>query len=135
MSISILLVDDDLDDAELFCDALVAADPDFKCHAARNGREALDLLDKILIPSLIFLDLNMPVMNGWDCLKLLKSNALYKNIPVLMYSTSSNQNEKAIAADLGALGFITKPDDYGELKRILKVLTLQIKNGAVPNLI
>jgi CheY-like chemotaxis protein len=131
MQKSVLLVDDDPDDAELFCEGLAAADPEINCHAARNGKEALDLLQNITLPGLIFLDLNMPIMNGWDCLKVLKGNDRYQHIPVVMYSTSSNKKEIEMAADMGAIGFITKPDDFGELKRILKNVAEEIAGGSL----
>lgn len=131
MQLNILLVDDDNDDAELFCDGLIAADPDINCHAANNGKVALDLLKRIDLPELIFLDLNMPVMNGWECLKMLKSDDRYQNIPVLMYSTSSNQREVDMAEQSGAAGFITKPDDFKELKKILKTVSDRLRAGTL----
>src|SRR5688572_8199538 len=84
-----LLADDDRDDASLFCEALSGIDPLLKCYTVENGRLVFDFLscgaDK---PDVIFLDINMPIMNGWDCLKKLRADPDFKNIPVIVYSTS-----------------------------------------------
>ena len=117
-----LLVEDDADDTEIFCEALESIDPSIVCHCATDGHEALEILSTNEPPHLIFLDINMHGMNGWQCLNALKENELYKHIPVLMYSTSSHQREVDIALDLGALCFLTKPHNYGELKDILEVV-------------
>jgi CheY-like chemotaxis protein len=115
-----LLIDDDADDSELFREALEEMDRSTSLHCAENGEEALKLLKRIELPGIIFLDINMPRMNGWECLKKLKSSPEYKNIPVIMYSTSSHQREVDIATDLGALSFFTKPHSYSELKNMIK---------------
>lgn len=119
-----LLADDDSDDKEVFCEALEAIDPSIICYYANDGREALEILDnnRLDMPHLIFLDINMPGMNGWQCLANIKCHPEFKNIPVLIYSTSSHQREANIAIDLGALCFFTKPVDFNELKNILRVV-------------
>src|SRR5689334_21264234 len=114
-----LLADDDVDDIELFCEALQTVDPSVECVCVQNGREALEMINSLLPnnqPQLIFLDINMPVMNGWDCLRHLKNNPSLKDIPVLIYSTTSREKDINYALDLGALCFFTKPKDYQELK-------------------
>jgi CheY-like chemotaxis protein len=122
MKKTILLVDDDSDDRQLFCEALECVDASVICYYATDGKEALDVLAKKETPQLIFLDINMPHMNGWQCLKAIKESEIYKHIPVLMYSTSSNQREVDMALNLGALCFFTKPDNFSELKNILEVV-------------
>jgi CheY-like chemotaxis protein len=72
-----------------------------------------------IIPNVIFLDINMPQMNGWQCLSALKSDPATKEIPVIIYSTSSHERDKQIAMELGASGFITKPSNYHSLRSIL----------------
>src|SRR4051812_33874815 len=118
----ILLIDNDRDDRELFCEALNAIAPDFVCYTAVNGREALSALDtkKFETPDLIFLDINMPVMTGWQVLSTLKAQESYKNIPVIMYSTSLYREEVLMAEQYGALCFFTKPYGLTELKRTLE---------------
>jgi CheY-like chemotaxis protein len=118
---TILLAEDDVDDRELFLDALAGIDVACDLHSAENGREALVLLDGMKIkPDLIFLDINMPQMNGWECLTTLKASADYGHIPVIIYSSSSHQREHQIASDLGAAHFFTKPDDFRVFRQQLK---------------
>jgi CheY-like chemotaxis protein len=117
-----LLADDDADDKTLFCEALAEVDPQIICHTATDGKEALSILgDKHLVrPNIIFLDINMPVMDGWQCLGRLKQDNNYKDIPVIMYSTSSYQRDIDLALEGGAFCFLTKPSDYRELRAILR---------------
>ena len=124
---TILLVDDDADDTELFLEAIGDIDAGITCYNAANGEEALQKLQQAAStkPDIIFLDINMPGMNGWQCLTELKASKLFWQIPVIIYSTSSAQRDRSIAAGLGALGFLTKPADYNELTKTLRMLTLQ----------
>lgn len=119
-----LLADDDIDDKELFTEALYSVDPSAICYIANDGKQVFDILRKkeTLRPDLIFLDINMPVMNGWECITALKADPLYKDIPVLIYSTSSNQHDANIAIELGALCFFTKPSSFNDLKNIMQVV-------------
>ncbi|MCW3082791.1 MAG: rcp1 3 [Bacteroidetes bacterium] len=121
---SILLVDDDADDTELFSEALHDIAPSILLFYAKDGIDALEKLDKMQeLPELIFLDINMPRMNGWECLGKLKSSDQYQKIPVIMYSTSSIKKEMEIATSLGAINFISKPDNFTSLKNVLMVAT------------
>jgi len=105
-----LLIDDDQDDKELFCEAIFAIDEQIVCYAETNGRKALEKLNskKIENPDVIFLDVNMPIMDGWQCLSMLKSSDALKNIPVIMYSTSSQFEDIEKAQQMGAASFFTK---------------------------
>ena len=120
----ILLVDDDLDDVDLFREALNEVDSLVNFHSAKNGLEALELLHstQIITPDLIFLDINMPAMNGWRCLAELKNTPLLKQIPVIMYSTSAAKMDEQRAAGLGAKGIYQKPERFEDLKRLLKTV-------------
>ena len=129
-----LLIDDDVDDSELFREALEEASKTLVLHCAENGEEALKLLKQIAKPHIIFLDINMPRMNGWECLKKLKSTAEYKDIPVIMYSTSSHQREIDIALNMGALSFFTKPHSYRELKIMIKGVVEKIENNSLESM-
>ncbi len=133
MANEFLLVDDDSDDSELFCEALNEVDTSVHCHFALDGNEALIMLEEIN-PAVIFLDINMPGMNGWDCLTKLKSKEEYKHIPIIMYSTSSHQTEVDKAFNMGALSFFSKPSDYKELKAMLKEVVEKINNGTLESL-
>jgi len=120
----VLLADDDSDDAEMFSLVLSEVDPSIQFHHVENGLAVFEFLHKMgsKVPDVIFMDINMPQMSGWECLTALKSNAITKNIPVLIYSTSSHARDKQIAAQLGASGFITKPSDYRTLRKILSTI-------------
>jgi len=128
MKTRFLLIDDDRDDRELFCEALATVDPVIGCDQATDGAEALDLLRKkeIAEPDIIFLDINMPGMNGWQFLSKLKSEEAYKHIPVIMYSTSSNVRDRRIADEMGALCFITKPHAFRVLRELLGVVAWHV---------
>lgn len=120
----ILLADDDDDDISLFSEALTLVDSSIQCEFAVHGEDALTILTtgSNKKPDVIILDLNMPVMNGLECLQILKEDKFLKEIPVVMYSTSSNQEDREKAFDLGAFCFITKPDQFKVLKSMLLVL-------------
>jgi CheY-like chemotaxis protein len=124
IEITFLLADDDADDKTLFCEALAEINPAITCHTAADGKEALDILakDQIKKPDIIFLDINMPVMDGWQCLGRLKEDTEHKDIPVIMYSTSSYQRDIDLALESGAFCFFTKPSDYRELRSILRLI-------------
>lgn len=134
----ILLADDDMDDTEMFCEALIDIDEKIICHCAYNGSDAMKILTELdEKPQLIFLDLNMPIMNGWDCLKFLKNDIKYQDIPVIMISTSSHKNDIDTASSLGAIGYFVKPNSFNELKNILHSLTANLGNDlkeAIANL-
>lgn len=117
----ILLVDDDEDDREFFADALLCVDPSSNLELADNGKICLFHLDnkKEDLPNLIFLDINMPVMNGLECLMEIRKNDLYKNLPVAMYSTSSSQKDIEESYKKGANIYITKPFNFEELKKTI----------------
>jgi len=119
----ILLADDDSDDTEMFAEALTIINSNIIFHCAFNGSEALKILDELNEkPQLIFLDLNMPIMTGWECLKQLKEDDRYKQIPVIMISTSSHQKEMDMAAKLGAFCYFIKPSNFNELTQLLQVI-------------
>ena len=121
----VFLVDDDIDDQGLFLDALSEIDKDIQLVTAVNGVEALQKLsNELLVPDYIFMDLNMPLMNGIQCLKELKKVATLAKIPVVIYSTSSFSKDLEEAKKAGAFDYIIKPFSFPELcDRIRKVLT------------
>jgi CheY-like chemotaxis protein len=123
---TILLADDDNDDAQIFKEALDEADCETIFLHAHTGASVFGLLEKGPLPDLIFLDLNMPVMNGWQCLAKLKNSERYKQIPVVMYTTSSNPRDYEIATDLNAHGFITKPSNPKILSQILNMVVCRL---------
>ncbi|MHA3788405.1 response regulator [Flavobacterium hauense] len=109
---SILLVDDDSDDQLLFREALAEVDSSVQCHTARNGIEAIETLNLGILPDIIVMDVNMPMMNGLECLRELKATSKLKDIPVIMGSTSCSESSQKECFDNGAVGYIEKPSDY-----------------------
>jgi CheY-like chemotaxis protein len=117
---NILLIDDDIDDQEIFLTAIQDLPLSIDCIAEGSAETALKkLMEKQVSVDLIFLDLNMPVMNGREFLIAIKKNPELSNIPVIILSTSSNAATIKETRQLGALDFITKPDTYSVLKNIL----------------
>jgi CheY-like chemotaxis protein len=118
---TIVLADDDGDDAEIFEEALSRSCPSTSFVRFEDGNQLLRYLEANYpqLPDMIFLDLNMPEMNGWQCLAALKTNLKFKDVPVIMYTTSSNPRDKEIALDLNAHGLIVKPGNPKLLERLL----------------
>lgn len=115
----ILAVDDDSEDFEFFRDAIQEIDSSIVILRATNGQEALHLLENhILMPDYIFLDINMPLMDGKACLQEIKKIDRLKEIPIIMYSTTSNQTEIKQYKTLGA-NFLVKPDRFSHLVKSL----------------
>jgi CheY-like chemotaxis protein len=119
---SLLLVDDDADDHEIFGIALKKTLPSIDFSTAGHGGEALQKLDSGEVrPDIIFLDINMPVMNGFHTLRKLKEDSRFQHIPVVIYSTSIQPQEEQQAIALGALQCVKKPSALDELCRFLSV--------------
>jgi CheY-like chemotaxis protein len=105
-----LLIDDDEDDKEIFCIALKQVDPSIDCVTASDGREALSILNNAsYTPDYIFLDLNMPRMDGKECLTEIRKRDRLARVPVIIFTTSSAERDKEETKRLGANSFITKP--------------------------
>ena len=111
----IMLIEDDADDQYFFMDALGTIEGDFSWKIAQNGVEALKHLGNGELPSLIFLDLNMPLMNGYECLNQIRNSAA-KDIPIVVISTSTNPRDKKRVEELGAQVFIEKSSDHKKLR-------------------
>ncbi|MBA3664624.1 MAG: response regulator [Bacteroidetes bacterium] len=117
---NILLIDDDEDDHEIFFSAVADVTDGVTCTGISDATTALQKLkDKELNPEVIFLDLNMPVMSGQEFLIEIKKNQALKHIPVIIYSTSSHLPTIKLTKELGAADFITKPQKYEQLVKIL----------------
>lgn len=120
---TILYVDDDSDDRELLTEALMVVDPSIACNCFDDGRRALDTLKGAdRLPDLILLDINMPGMNGRECLAEIKKDKRLRNVPVIMYSTSNDVDEISLFYQLGA-AYIHKPDTFkGLCTTLVKLL-------------
>lgn len=112
----LMLVDDDNDDRDFFLQAVSSLGEGFGYRAAENGMDALRQLRQTdSLPDYIFLDLNMPYMNGKDCLAELKKDELLKNIPVIIYSTSISDKDIDSTRALGAAHYLSKPSNVSSL--------------------
>lgn len=112
---TVLYAEDDLDDLEIFCEIISSINPHIECISARNGAEALEILDNlVLLPDYIFLDINMPTMDGKACLKNLKRDHRFMSIPVVIYTTSANKMDIELCRQLGATDYIIKPNTIKE---------------------
>ena len=127
----IFLIDDDIDDQEFFVEAVKEVNPNIECHLASSCDEGLELLNKSsVLPDYIFLDLNMPKVDGKKCLLELKKNARVKDIPVIIYSTSSLKKDIDETKAMGAVHFLTKPAAFRELcEAIENVLSIKFSNS------
>ena len=129
MTYQCFLVDDDSDDLKIFALAMEEVDSSIQCVTATNGVEALEKLrDEEFIPDVIFLDLNMPRMNGKQCLIEMKKIDRLKDVPVIMYSTSSDRRDVEETLHLGAAHFLTKPSNISALTKSLTELLTCTKN-------
>jgi CheY-like chemotaxis protein len=119
--ILITLADDDEDDRLFFTDAFDEMKIKTVVNTVKNGRELIEFLDhpESILPNIIFLDLNMPILNGIECLKEIKLNDRFKDIAVAIYSTSSSEADVENTFVLGANIYIKKPSSFNDLKKIL----------------
>ena len=127
--INIFLADDDQDDRELFMDALSELPIETSVKQFQNG---VDLMAELYSgnpkPDTIFLDLRMPLMDGFECLTDIRSIPELSEIQVIIYSTSYNENEVEQLKESGANLYIKKPNSYNQLKTVLYKSLKPIQN-------
>lgn len=124
----IILAEDDEDDQLLFIDALSDIGENIPVAVASNGDELMTLLNsRDLPPEMIFLDLNMPVKNGFQCLREIYENKKYNSCKIIILTTSQNPADISLAYSLGATLFVTKPVDFSVLQstKVLSVPMIQ----------
>jgi len=125
----IMLIDDDEDDRMLFSMALEMIDKTLTCTAIDNCFDALELLASGVRPDIIFLDLNMPSMHGFDCLQLIRQSQDFGPTPVVIYSTSGYSADIEKAQELNASGYLKKQSDLDALCLKLKKFIDYILEG------
>jgi len=120
-NIQILLAEDDEDDRLFFIEAMIQTGMNLIINVAKNGYELMSLLknEKMKRPDVIFLDLNMPLKNGHECLQEIKADESLKDIPVIIFTTSSSKEQVDLTFNSGASLYITKPNSVAKLQKIL----------------
>ncbi|TRW23682.1 response regulator [Flavobacterium zepuense] len=117
----VLLADDDYDDCEFFEEAFTAAFPEVKLSISSDGGKLMEYLNSPPVPAadVIFLDLNMPVKTGPECLLEIRADEKLKKNVVVVFTTSNNPADIEKMYNLGANYFVTKPTDYEQLKKLI----------------
>lgn len=125
------IVDDDIDDQQFLIEALTENDAQIQCFTASNGQEAITHLKETFVPlpDAIFLDLNMPGLNGKQCLLELKQTPSLQHIPVIIYSTTSAEKEIQETMRMGASYFLVKKSIYQELVNELSQIAVIINKA------
>jgi len=124
---NIVLADDDADDRFLFDEAISELDIKTKLSLFNDGKALMDylLLPNTILPEIVFLDLNMPIKNGMQCLKEIRANNNLKELCVVIYSTSSSEEDIENTFINGANVYINKPNSFTALKKAIdKVLKI-----------
>ena len=130
-TLNFFLVDDDTDDILLFKDVLKEVNPSIIFNSAEDGQQAIQFLktNNSHLPDVIFLDLNMPRMDGKQCLAEIKRDERLHKIPVIIYTTSSQSKDIEESIQKGALCFITKPSNIKELRNIISSIASNVHNN------
>ena len=120
---NVFLIDDDFDDQEFFSLALKKMDENNECVFAKDGVYAMDMIRKNedFQPDYVFIDYNMPRMNGLELLVEMRKIDRFADTPIYMYSTTDNPTTMEESKRLGATGFIVKPSGLQVLVEILKM--------------
>lgn len=123
---NIILVDDDLDDVLLFRQAIKDINKAVNCVELEGGKDLLNYLEVATYPPrMVFLDYNMPVMNGLECLHELRKKSKYNQLPVIIYTTYLTTEQHASCLALGA-SVIFKPNTYSELLEVIESKIFEI---------
>ncbi|HEY0652571.1 MAG TPA: response regulator [Chryseosolibacter sp.] len=127
----ILYIDDDLEDREIFKEAIAEIGPSYVCNLAADGKQGIDALQEfVVMPDYIFVDVNMPVMNGKQFLEKVKSTPQLRSIPVIMYSTTNYAQERIEYFNLGARDVLIKPNTFQDICELLKSV---LEHGKMQN--
>lgn len=120
--LTILLAEDDPDDSFLFQEALNNVNRDIELQIVQDGELLLEMLSKKNeIPDIIFMDLNMPRKDGYACLREIRSVTPFQKIPVVILSTSANEQSVDNAYTGGANLYIRKPDNFNDLVAAIRI--------------
>ncbi len=130
----ILLVEDDQVDVMTVRRALKETHVTNPVVNLENGEEALKYLHnpECTKPCIILLDINMPIMNGIEFLRVMKQDALFKRIPVVVLTTSDEQQDISSSFDLGVAGYMAKPVDYRKFVEVMRTINAYWTISEVP---
>lgn len=117
---TILYIDDDNDDAEIFCEALKWIDPEIKCIITSNGRQAFEKLDPC--PDFVFLDYRMPQYSGLDVLEQIAKSACFNLSRIVMYSSFMSEREIAECSRIGVNNYMRKTGHFHSLVSTIRTL-------------
>lgn len=134
MVTNIILTEDDADDIMFFKLALKEIGFKYASRIAKNGEELIELLtDSKNLPQIIFLDLNMPILNGFDCLKIIRKDERLDNCKVVILTTTKHSTDVNLCRSLGADLFLQKPVQHGILLEALQsiLLTDYLSNNVI----
>lgn len=133
-STHILFSDDDTDDALLFTQAADLMTSSILLSFAEDGEQLMRYLSKEMLPDMIFLDLNMPVKNGVECLREIRADHKLDWLPVIIYTTSDNPKDIDTCYNLRANLYVVKPTSFENIiKTLKKVINMDFKNNAFPS--
>lgn len=119
--LTIFYTDDDAEDLEFFTEVTGQIGNHLNIVTQNNGKKLLqDLENPPPNPHIVFLDLNMPGFSGFDVLEKLRSSDSFKKLPVVIFSTSSDEQTIAKSLALGASYYVPKPTDFSVLKKTIQ---------------
>jgi len=126
---TIWITDDDPDDLLFFQDALKEIYPPANLTTLSSGDELINKLSTLSAPDLLFLDINMPLKTGHDCLKEIRSKNNFRSLPIVIYTSSLNPLDVTYSYGFGANLYLRKPTNYRDIVLLLrKVLRLDWNN-------
>ena len=131
--LTVLLADDDIDDCAFFLKAVDNFPISTYYTAVHDGEQLMKQLTNATneLPNVLFLDLNMPRKNGFECLKEIKLNKQLEQLPVIIFSTSFDQDVVNALYENGAQHFIRKPSDFLQYQKIIHQLLTLVAYGNI----
>jgi CheY-like chemotaxis protein len=118
----IYIADDDEDDVYFVKSAVKELDSKIELKHFSDGKKLLQGLKSSVnaLPKLILLDLNMPILDGKETLKLIRDNDNFRDLPIVVLSTSNYENERKLCYEYGANSYFTKPSDFPKYLEIMR---------------
>jgi CheY-like chemotaxis protein len=115
----LLVIDDDPEDIQLFCEALAEVDSKVLCLTSATGEWALEIMRAGAVPDIVVLDINMPKLTGKETLAEIRKNRDFDAVRIFMFSTTVNPVEIEECKALGATDFFIKPSNFERLKEVI----------------